>query len=50
MNKIHWNSAYLDGDVPDNILKQMINMSYELVFKSLSKKVKKEIAGGKKNG
>ena len=50
MNKIHWNSVYLDGDVPDNILKQMINMSYELVFKSLSKKFQKEIAGGKKNG
>ena len=43
MNKEHWNSIYLDGDVPDDILKQMIDMSYELVFKSLSKKVQKQI-------
>ena len=43
MNKEHWNSVYLDGDVPDDVLKQMIDMSYELVFKSLSKKVQKQI-------
>ena len=28
----------LDGDVPDAVLKQMIDMSYELVLNSLSKK------------
>lgn len=43
MNKEHWNSVYLDGDVPDEILRQMIDMSYELVLKSLSKKAQKEI-------
>ncbi len=43
MNKEHWNSVYLEGDVPDDILKQMIDMSYELVFKSLTKKVQNEI-------
>ncbi len=43
MNKEHWNSVYLEGDVPDAILKQMIDMSYELVLNSLSKKVQKEI-------
>jgi len=43
MNKEHWNSVYLDGDVPDEVLKQMIDMSYELVFSSLSKKLQREI-------
>ena len=43
MNKEHWNSLYLDGDVPDDVLKQMIDMSYELVLGNLSKKVQKEI-------
>ncbi|MCB2290911.1 MmcQ/YjbR family DNA-binding protein [Clostridium sp. CS001] len=43
MNKEHWNSVYLDGDVPDDVLKQMIDMSFELVFKSLSKKVQSQI-------
>ncbi|SET18016.1 Predicted DNA-binding protein, MmcQ/YjbR family [Natronincola peptidivorans] len=45
MNKEHWNSVYLDGDVPDNILKQMIDMSYESVLSSLSKKKQMEIIG-----
>lgn len=43
MNKEHWNSIYIEGVVPDDIVKQMIAMSYELVFKSLTKKVQNEI-------
>jgi len=45
MNKEHWNSVYLDGDVPDDILKNMIDMSYDLVLKGLSKKTQKEVMG-----
>lgn len=45
MNKEHWNSVYLDGNIPDEVLKQMIDMSYDLVLKSLSKKVQKQIIG-----
>ncbi|AGK95580.1 MmcQ/YjbR family DNA-binding protein [Clostridium pasteurianum] len=44
MNKKHWNSVYLEDDVPDNLLKQMIDMSYKLVLNSLSKKVQEEIS------
>lgn len=43
MNKVHWNSLYLEGTVPDDVLKKMIDMSYDLVWKSLSKKAAKEI-------
>ena len=43
MNKEHWNSIYVEGDVPDDIVKQMVAMSYELVFESLTKKMQKEI-------
>ncbi|MCP5455616.1 MAG: MmcQ/YjbR family DNA-binding protein [Thermotogae bacterium] len=43
MNKQHWNSVYEDGNVPDELLMEMIDMSYELVFKSLTKKVQEEI-------
>lgn len=46
MNKEHWNSVYLEGDVPDDVLKEMIDMSYELVLNSLSKKAQKEIREG----
>lgn len=45
MNKEHWNSVYLDGDVPDDVLKHMIDMSYELVLNSLSNKVRINIIG-----
>lgn len=45
MNKQHYNSVYLDGNVPDEVLKQMIDMSYELVLNLLSKKAKRSIIG-----
>ena len=43
MNKEHWNSLYLDGDVPDDVVKTMVVDSYSLILKSLSKKLQKEI-------
>lgn len=44
MNKVHWNSLYLEGEVPDDVLKQMIDMSYTLVLEALPKKIQKEIS------
>ena len=37
MNKRHWNSVYLDGTVPEGILHQMIDDSYNLVVKGLGR-------------
>jgi len=31
MNKTHWNTVYMDGDVPESAWKQMIAASYELI-------------------
>lgn len=31
MNKIHWNTVYLNGDVPEDELKRMIEQSYNLI-------------------
>lgn len=42
MNKTHWNSVSLDGLKRELVLK-MIDHSYDLVFKSLTKKAKEEI-------
>lgn len=42
MNKTHWNSVSLDGLKKELVLK-MIDHSYDLVFKSLTKKAKEEI-------
>ncbi len=44
MNKKHWSSLFFaNNDVPENILKDMLDMSYELVFNSLTKKVRETI-------
>ena len=48
MNKIHWNSIYLDGEVPTNMLKELIEKSYYLVVRGLTKKKQKEILGESK--
>jgi predicted DNA-binding protein (MmcQ/YjbR family) len=43
MNKRHWSSVFLGGNLPETILKRMLDESYELVFQSLSKKIQSEI-------
>lgn len=43
MNKVHWNSVYLEGEVPDEVLKGMLDESYTLIFEALSKKAQAEI-------
>lgn len=45
MNKEHWNSIYLDSDVPSALITEMLDMSYDLIFKSLTKKQQLEILG-----
>lgn len=44
-NKVHWNSIKPDGAVPDDILRDMLDQSYRLVLKGLSKKRQREILG-----
>ncbi|NLH19171.1 MAG: MmcQ/YjbR family DNA-binding protein [Thermotogaceae bacterium] len=46
MNKVHWNSINLRGNVPDAVLKNMIDESYRLLLASFSQKAQKEITGG----
>lgn len=38
MNKTHWNTIYLDGDMPDNELRRWIDHSVEEVIKKLPKR------------
>lgn len=46
MNKVHWNSVQADGEVPDELLKDMLDQSYQLVLEGFSKKKQKEILDG----
>lgn len=45
-DKTHWNAVFLDGELPDELLKEMCDMSYRLIFEKLTKKAQKEISGG----
>lgn len=44
MSKRHWNTISLNTAVPDALVKELIDHSYDLVFKSLTKKIQNEIA------
>ena len=44
-NKAPWNSIRPDGAVPDELLREMLDKSYALVFAGLTKKLQKEILG-----
>ena len=43
MSKVHWNTVSLHGDVTDKMVRELIDHSYDLVFKSLTKKIQTEI-------
>jgi predicted DNA-binding protein (MmcQ/YjbR family) len=45
MSKKHWNTIIVDGTVSDKVLLQWIDDSYNLVYESLPKKIKSELAG-----
>ena len=47
MNKVHWNSVKADGNVPDDLLKELLDKSYCLVLRGFSKKKQSEILSGK---
>ena len=40
MNKKHWNTIIVDGEMSDEILKDMIDESYKLVVSKLTRKEK----------
>jgi len=44
MSKKHWNSCFINSDLSDQILKHLINHSYELVVSKLPKKLKEELS------
>ncbi|MBR3502968.1 MAG: MmcQ/YjbR family DNA-binding protein [Clostridia bacterium] len=41
-NKEHWNSVKADGDVPDDLLKTLLDRSYRLVLGKLSRPKRRE--------
>jgi predicted DNA-binding protein (MmcQ/YjbR family) len=43
MSKVHWNTIGVNNDASDSLIKELIDHSYGLVFKSLTKKIQSEI-------
>ncbi len=43
MSKIHWNTVAVNNEISDTFLKELIDHSYDLIFKSLTKKIQTEI-------
>jgi predicted DNA-binding protein (MmcQ/YjbR family) len=44
MNKNHWNTITLDDSIPEDLLNDLIDSSYELVVKGLSKAIRESLA------
>ena len=42
MSKVHWNSVDFNKDVSTKMICELINHSYDLVFKSLTKKFRQK--------
>lgn len=46
MSKKHWNTVTIQSDVPQKLLIELIDHSYDLVVRSLSKKLRDELQNG----
>ena len=44
MNKRHWNTLILDGSLPEDLILSLVNDSYALVIKGLSKAVRQRLS------
>ena len=44
-NKKYWNQIYFDRDVPDTLIYELIDHSYEEVYKKIPRKVKEACNG-----
>ncbi len=46
MSKVHWNTVLIDSDVPDPLIFELVDHSYELIVKSLTKRQRDELPSG----
>ena len=43
LNKRHWNTVTLDGSLPDQLVRDLIEDSYDLVVSALPKRTRKQL-------
>lgn len=47
MNKVHWNTVYMDGSLSNKLILELIDHSYDLIVEKLPLKLKQEIEESK---
>ena len=50
MNKTHWNGVRLDGALPDEMIRDMVEDSYDLVVATLSRKQQEQLGWARLSG
>ena len=43
MSKIHWNTIFVNRDLPQNLILELIDHSYDLIVESLPKKLRQTL-------
>ena len=43
LNKTHWNTVTLDGSLPDRLVRDLVEDSYDLVVSALPKRTREEL-------
>jgi predicted DNA-binding protein (MmcQ/YjbR family) len=43
LNKRHWNTLTLDGSLPDRVVRDLVEDSYDLIVSALPKRVREEL-------
>ncbi len=50
MNKTHWNGVRLDGALPDGMVRDMVEDSYDLVVSTLNRKQQEQLGWARLSG
>jgi predicted DNA-binding protein (MmcQ/YjbR family) len=50
LNKRHWNTITLDGGLPDQLVRDLVEDSYDLIVSALPKRVRGELAAREARG
>ena len=43
LNKRHWNTVHVDGSVPEQLVRDMVEDSYDLVVESMPKRIRDDL-------
>ena len=43
MSKVHWNTITIEGELPSKFIKELVDHSYDLVVKGMTKKMQRKL-------